>query len=125
MGKAPPNTATRSKVSSKGQVTIPADVRLAAGIKPGTDVVFTALSDGRIVLRAKTASAVDLKRIAKSTSVRASDAQIRNMVVHRDLKPSNIIGSAAGSVLNQKRGKAAPEKAAGVKAALKSSAQKK
>ena len=121
MSKAPPNTASRSKVSSKGQVTIPADVRLTAGIKPGTDVVFTTLSDGRIVLRAKTASAVDLKRIAKSTNVRATDTQIRNMV-HRDRKPSKIMGKGvAGSVLTQKHSKGG----APVKAAPKSTAKKK
>ena len=122
MSNAPPpkNTAVRSKVSSKGQVTIPADVRLAAGIKPGTDVVFTTLSDGRVVLRAKTASAIDLKRIAKSTTIRATDAQIRNMV-HSDLKPSNIIGKRlAGGLLTQKHGKGG----APVKAAPKNTAKK-
>ena len=79
MSKAPAkNIPTRSKVSAKGQVTIPAELREAAGIKPGTDVVFTRLPDGRVLLRAKTGKPVDFRNIAKST-VRATDAQIRGM----------------------------------------------
>jgi AbrB family looped-hinge helix DNA binding protein len=79
MSKVPAkNIPTRSKVSAKGQVTIPAELREAAGIKPGTDVVFTRLPDGRVLLRAKTGKPVDFRSIAKST-VRAPDAQIRSM----------------------------------------------
>ncbi|TDH35106.1 AbrB/MazE/SpoVT family DNA-binding domain-containing protein [Pseudohoeflea suaedae] len=40
------------RVTSKGQVTIPRDLRELAGIEPNSEVVFT-LEDGRIVLEPK------------------------------------------------------------------------
>ena len=38
-----------SKVTSKGQITIPQDVREKFGIKPG-DIVYFLEEDGRIIL---------------------------------------------------------------------------
>jgi len=38
------------RVTSKGQVTIPADILEKAGILPDTDVDFTYEGDGRVVL---------------------------------------------------------------------------
>ena len=95
MGKQSP-TATarvsnRATVSATGQVVIPADVRKTAGIKGGSDVVFTPLPDGRVVMRVKSGTLADLKGIAK-TKVRATDAQIRGG------KPGSVVRSAkAGS----------------------------
>ncbi len=43
----------RSRMSSKGQLVIPAEVRERFGFKPGTDVVFTE-SNGRLVLEKQT-----------------------------------------------------------------------
>lgn len=43
-------------VTSKGQITIPAEVRAAMNVHPGDRVVFTVLSDGTTVIRAKTKS---------------------------------------------------------------------
>jgi len=37
------------RVTSKGQVTIPADIREAAGMLPGSEVMFT-IVDGRVML---------------------------------------------------------------------------
>jgi AbrB family looped-hinge helix DNA binding protein len=42
------------RVTSKGQVTIPRDLRDLAGIEPGGEVVF-ALDDGRITITRKQA----------------------------------------------------------------------
>ena len=47
-------------VTSKGQITIPADIRRAMGLKAKDRVVFTVLPDGTAVMRAKTKSAKDL-----------------------------------------------------------------
>jgi AbrB family looped-hinge helix DNA binding protein len=47
-------------VTSKGQITIPAVVRQAMGLKPQDRVVFTLLPDGTTVMRAKTKSFQDL-----------------------------------------------------------------
>ena len=40
-----------SKVTSKGQATIPADVRARLGIKPGDSVEFTVNDAGEMVVR--------------------------------------------------------------------------
>jgi AbrB family looped-hinge helix DNA binding protein len=38
------------RITSKGQVTIPAEIRLLAGLQPNTDVEFV-FRDGEVVLR--------------------------------------------------------------------------
>src|SRR3984957_20710350 len=43
-------------VTSKGQTTIPKDVRAAANLKPGDRIHFTVLEDGRIIVRVKNRS---------------------------------------------------------------------
>jgi antitoxin PrlF len=43
-----------SAVTSKGQITIPVEVRRAMGLKPQDRVVFTLMPDGTTVMRAKT-----------------------------------------------------------------------
>ncbi len=52
-------------VTSKGQITIPADVRKAMGLKAQDRVVFTVLHDGTTVMRAKTKSIKDMKEMLK------------------------------------------------------------
>lgn len=51
------STAT---LTSKGQTTIPKDVRDAAGIKAGDRMHFTVLDDGTIIVRVKNRSVRDL-----------------------------------------------------------------
>jgi antitoxin PrlF len=48
-------------VTSKGQVTIPVKVRRALGIKAGTRVDFVETGNGRIELRAKIGSIIDMR----------------------------------------------------------------
>jgi AbrB family looped-hinge helix DNA binding protein len=43
-------------VTSKGQTTIPRDVRAAANLKPGDRIHFTVLEDGTIIVRVKNRS---------------------------------------------------------------------
>jgi AbrB family looped-hinge helix DNA binding protein len=47
-------------VTSKGQITIPVEVRRALGLKARDRVVFTTLMDGTVVLRAKTRALAEL-----------------------------------------------------------------
>jgi len=47
-------------VTSKGQATIPKDVRAAAKIRPGDRIHFTVLEDGTIIVRVKNRSIRDL-----------------------------------------------------------------
>lgn len=49
-----------AKVTSKGQITIPIEVRKALGIKPGTRIDFHKNENGQFVLYAKTKSIMDL-----------------------------------------------------------------
>jgi AbrB family looped-hinge helix DNA binding protein len=47
-------------VTSKGQTTIPKDIRAAANLKPGDRIHFTVLADGTIILRVKNRSIRDI-----------------------------------------------------------------
>ena len=47
-------------LTSKGQVTIPADVREALGLQPQDKLNFTVLPDGTVILRAKKRALEDL-----------------------------------------------------------------
>lgn len=67
-------------LTSKGQVTIPAETRKAMGLSAGERVVFTQLDDGTTVMRAKTRSVLELKGLlkaaAKGRKVSVSDMNI-------------------------------------------------
>ncbi|MBA4109658.1 MAG: AbrB family transcriptional regulator [Leptothrix sp. (in: Bacteria)] len=71
---------SESTVTSKGQITIPADIRKAMGLSTQDRVVFTPLQDGTVVMRAKTRSMADLKGLLKrprgSTKVAIDDMNI-------------------------------------------------
>ncbi len=56
---------SEAAMTSKGQITIPADIRKALGLVEGERVVFTQLDDGTTVLRAKTRSLTDAKGLLK------------------------------------------------------------
>ena len=47
-------------VTSKGQTTIPKDVRSAAKLKAGDRIHFTVLEDGTIIVRVKNRSVRDI-----------------------------------------------------------------
>lgn len=47
-------------VTSKGQTTIPKDVRVAANLRPGDRIHFTVLQDGTIIVRVKNRSIRDI-----------------------------------------------------------------
>lgn len=48
-------------VTSKGQITIPLEIRKALGLKPGTRITFFQNAQGEFVLVPKTGSIRDLK----------------------------------------------------------------
>jgi antitoxin PrlF len=47
-------------LTSKGQVTVPREIRDRLGLKAGDKLAFTLLSDGTVILRAKTKRLADL-----------------------------------------------------------------
>lgn len=49
-----------STMTSKGQTTVPADIRRSIGSVPGTRLIWHALADGRIIVRVKNKSISDL-----------------------------------------------------------------
>lgn len=52
---------SEATVTSKGQITIPSDVRRSMGLAAGKRVVFTPMGDGSTVMRAKTKSVLELR----------------------------------------------------------------
>jgi AbrB family looped-hinge helix DNA binding protein len=62
---------TFATVTSKGQTTIPLEVRTAAKLKAGDRIHFTVLADGTIILRVKNRSIRDIS-IKPSTRKRVS-----------------------------------------------------
>ena len=51
------STAT---LTSKGQTTIPKDIRDALGLKPSDELRFTLLTDGTVIMRAKRRDIADM-----------------------------------------------------------------
>jgi antitoxin PrlF len=49
-----------STIPSRGQTTVPSEVRARIGAGPGTRLVWHVMPDGSIVVRAKTRSILDL-----------------------------------------------------------------
>jgi AbrB family looped-hinge helix DNA binding protein len=49
-----------STITSKGQTTVPADIRALVHAKPGTRLVWSVMPDGTIIVRAKTKSILDM-----------------------------------------------------------------
>lgn len=74
---------SEATMTSKGQVTIPADIRKLMQLQAGERVVFTVLEDGTTVMRAKTRSILDLKGILKRNSQKRSRVSIRDMNIGR------------------------------------------
>ena len=69
-------------ITSKGQVTIPADIRKALGVSPGERVTFTQLGDGSVVIRPKTRSIMDLEGRLKTPQKRS--VTVDDMNIGRD-----------------------------------------
>jgi antitoxin PrlF len=51
---------TTATLTSKGQTTIPKEIRDGLGLQPGDHMTFTLLSNGTVVMRAKTGSVLSL-----------------------------------------------------------------
>jgi antitoxin PrlF len=55
-----------STITAKGQTTVPADIRALVGARPGTRLVWSAMPDGTIIVRAKTKSILDMAGMLKA-----------------------------------------------------------
>ena len=74
---------SEATVTSKGQVTIPAEIRRAMGLTAGERVVFTQLDDGTTVFRAKRRSILDLKGLLRPKRRRTRGVAIKDMNIGR------------------------------------------
>ena len=54
---------TDATLTSKGQTTIPKEIRDSLGIKPGDRMTFTLMLDGTVVMRVKRKSILNLAGI--------------------------------------------------------------
>ena len=56
---------SEATLTSKGQITIPADIRKSMAISPKDRLTFTPMPDGTVVMRAKNKSLLSLKGMLK------------------------------------------------------------
>jgi antitoxin PrlF len=62
---------SEATLTSKGQTTIPVDIRQFLGVQAQDRLSFTPMPDGTVVLRAKNRSLADLKGLLKPSPGRA------------------------------------------------------
>lgn len=79
---------SRATMTSKGQITIPKDVREELGLKPGARVMFVRLADGRYELLARTGAVTELAGLlhdpeAETMSSEQMDDAVAASVVER------------------------------------------
>jgi antitoxin PrlF len=53
-------SSAESTLTSKGQTTIPQEIRISLGMKAGDRIAFTLLPDGTVLMRVKNKSIRDL-----------------------------------------------------------------
>jgi AbrB family looped-hinge helix DNA binding protein len=70
-------------MSSKGQITIPAEIRGALGLSAGVRVVFTTLDDGTTLIRSKHRSILDLKGMLKPLRGKRRKLRLDEMSIGR------------------------------------------
>lgn len=69
---------SEATLTSKGQITIPVDIRNLMAIGPKDQISFTPMPDGTVVMRAKTKSISDLRGMLKPLEGKAvSIAEMR------------------------------------------------
>jgi len=74
---------SEATMTSKGQITIPAQIRKSMGLQAGQRVVFTQLDDGTTIMRAKTRSILDLRGILKGARSGKRKVRIADMNIGR------------------------------------------
>lgn len=70
---------SEATLTSKGQVTVPVDIRRSLGLHAHDRLTFTPMPDGTVVLRAKTKSILEFKGMlqpAPGTTVSIEDMNL-------------------------------------------------
>lgn len=65
--------ASATTLTSKGQTTIPKEIRDGLGMKAGDQITFTLLADGTVIMRVKNRSVRDLYGILRPKKRVAAD----------------------------------------------------
>lgn len=55
-----------SRLTTRGRTTVPAEVRKALGAKPGTRLAWHVMPDGKVLVRAKSKSLLELAGTVES-----------------------------------------------------------
>ena len=77
-----------SRITFNGQITLPKSILLHLGLKPGDKLAFTTLSDGRIVLRAKTRLLVQLAgSLTRAGQPSVLDVKLLSMPAAAEFEP--------------------------------------
>lgn len=66
-------------LTSKGQITIPVDIRRSLGVQAQDRLSFTPMPDGTVVLRAKIKTLADLKGMLKAPPDKALTVEEMNL----------------------------------------------
>lgn len=79
-----------AKVTSKGQITVPARMREKLGLRPGSQIVFDEQPNGDFVVRKKKGDIRDLKGIVpkppRPVTLEEMDEAIAREVAERDAR---------------------------------------
>lgn len=67
-----------STITAKGQTTVPADIRALIQAQPGTRLVWAAMPDGTIIVRAKNKSLLDLAGMVKPRKGKRASIEAMN-----------------------------------------------
>jgi antitoxin PrlF len=62
-----------AKVTSKGQITLPAEMRKSLNLQAGDRVTFAQDAQGRYYVEARTGTLADLRGIVKAERIKAAD----------------------------------------------------
>jgi AbrB family looped-hinge helix DNA binding protein len=82
-------TAMEAKVTSKGQVTLPAALRSRLGIEAGDRVVFVEQTDGSFNIRVRSGTLGDLRGLLAGKVEPASDQEIKGWIDEARSRASN------------------------------------
>lgn len=69
-----------AKVTSKGQITLPAELRAKLGLFPGSRVHFEEQADGSFLIRRKTGDVRELRGIVKHNGPPASIEEMNGAI---------------------------------------------
>ena len=94
-----------AKMTSKGQITIPIELRKALGLKPGTRIDFYEIEKGKYAMRPKTGSIMDMEGCVPSLGYAPTIEEMNQAILDRAAELDRATRSDAPE--NQADGEAA------------------